>query len=279
MEWFRKKWDSFSKNFGIFSESASAVFTLATVTLSLISFGYFISNTEYKYEDGYIIKKGYSINNITKSSCTLFKEPSTFDSFNQVTKGYMRYIAIFQFFLTQIVLLIVQGYLLVTKCRKEEEATETTEDQKKSCIKPINVLKYAFKILLQPGTFVITVVNYSKPCLQLDIPEVFLQISIFSVLGFLLAIMSISGLRLLRTRKHGCFEKLIFSKDELEEQDRSTRIFFNILIISYIVFSSVLFFVALLGSVISILNTAMNILSFTICIMNAIKSKNICCCC
>ena len=77
MDWFRKKWDSFSKilnskKFGILSKSASTGLTLATITLSLISFGYFISNTEYKYEDGYIIKKGYSINYITKSSCTFF---------------------------------------------------------------------------------------------------------------------------------------------------------------------------------------------------------------
>jgi len=95
------------------------VLTLATVTLSLISFRYFISNTELKYEDGciHIIKKGYSINKSTKNSCTVFKEQSTFDSFKKVTDGFLRYIAVFQFFLTQTVLLIVQGHLLVTKYR------------------------------------------------------------------------------------------------------------------------------------------------------------------
>jgi hypothetical protein len=66
------------------------VLTLATVTLSLISFGYFISNTELKYEDGciHIIKKGYSINNITKNSCTVFKEQSTFDSFKKLQMAF-----------------------------------------------------------------------------------------------------------------------------------------------------------------------------------------------
>ena len=192
--------------------------------------------------------------------------------------------AIFQFFLTQIILLIVQGYLFVTKYREyksntEDEAIGTTEDRQKSFIKPICILKYAFKILLQPGTFVITVVSYSKPCLQLDLPEIFFQISIYSVLGFLLAILGLMVLHAMKVGKHGFLMKLLYSKDELEEQDRSTRIFLNILIISYIVFSTVLFFVALLGSVISILNTTMNILSFTISITNAIKSQNISCCC
>jgi hypothetical protein len=126
---------------------------------------------------------------------------------------------------------------------------------------------------------VISVVSYSKPCLQLDLPEIFFQISIYSVLGFLLAILGLMGLHVLKKGKHGFLMKLLFPKDELEEQDRSTRIFLNILIISYIVFSTVLFFVALLGSVISIVNTAMNILSFTISITNAIKSQNVCCCC
>jgi hypothetical protein len=95
----------------------------------------------------------------------------------------------------------------------------------------------------------------------------------------LLAILGLMGLHVLKKGKHGFLMKLLFSKDELEEQDRSKRIFLNILIISYIVFSTVLFFVALLGSVISIVNTAMNILSFTISITNAIKSQNVCCCC
>jgi hypothetical protein len=97
---------------------------------------------------------------------------------------------------------------------------------------PICILKYTFKILLQPRTFVITVVSYGKPCLQLDLPAIFFQITIYSVFGFLLAILGLMGLHVLKKGKHGFLMKLLYSKVELEEQDRSTRIFLNILIIS-----------------------------------------------
>ena len=289
MSWFKKKWDSLKKLFenekvSLIVESVSACLTLAFTIISLISFGYFITSTEYNYESGYIIKNGYSISNIAniEKACTSF-EPKTFDAFKSVLAGFLRYVVVIEFFIPIILTLIIQGYFLFVKYKKYKSTKVPEKDQvpgtsEVEVSKYTSIIKLAFKILLQPGTFVVSVNNYSKPCLHFLLPEIFLQISIYTLL-FYFSILAVVGIKVLKNRKHGFLERLFYSKDELEEQDRFLRIASYTIIIGYIIFSLALFGASLLGSVFSILNTASNGISTIISITDSMKSKPSCCCC
>ena len=61
MEWIRKVLNK--KAFCVVFQSFFVVSTLVITTLSLISFVYYVTSTEYKFEKGYIIKVNSNITN------------------------------------------------------------------------------------------------------------------------------------------------------------------------------------------------------------------------
>ena len=83
-------------------ESIGSIFTIISLVTSFISFAYYIKSTEHVFENGYILKSGYSINNIPDISKYTKFDQSSFNSFTKANTGALRVISIIQFFLARI---------------------------------------------------------------------------------------------------------------------------------------------------------------------------------
>ena len=99
MEWIRKVLNK--KAFCVVFQSFFVVSTLVITTLSLISFVYYVTSTEYKFEKGYIIKVNSNITNFEK--CSKFNSDS-FDYFTRLTdySQGVKYMVIIEFCISTI---------------------------------------------------------------------------------------------------------------------------------------------------------------------------------
>ena len=195
---------------------------------------------------------------------------------------------IIEFCISTIAALIIQGYIFISTLREykageyivNDQASESTAEAKNQKIKNIvQFLQCAFMIILQPGTFVVTIINYSKPCVRLLIAEEFLLAALMTFSLFFVLLICPCGLVLKNRIKHGVFD--LCSPGEV--LGKKGNFFTNMslfVILSYTIISIVLFFANLWGSVTSIRISVINGATFIISIIaNIIKSCSKSCCC